>query len=124
MAPSSFVAVVFRMCSPAGGWSGRPRVVVSPSLCWTQRAFPASSGCWPFLLSHVAPPSSPFRTIPHRMWSHFWKVSTQGFLMAIFWPVIPQFVCNCLFYWALYFNPIINIDLVVKELRRLETQVL
>ncbi|XP_033022916.1 bifunctional apoptosis regulator [Lacerta agilis] len=64
------------------------------------------------------------KTIPHRMWGHFWKVSTQGLLMAIFWPVIPQFVCNCLFYWALYFNPIINIDLVVKEIRRLETQVL
>ncbi|KAJ7306037.1 hypothetical protein JRQ81_010403 [Phrynocephalus forsythii] len=64
------------------------------------------------------------KTIPRRMWSHFWKVSTQGFLMAIFWPLIPQFACNCLFYWALYFNPIINIDLVVKELRRLETQVL
>lgn len=42
----------------------------------------------------------------------------------MFWPLIPQFVCNCLFYWALYFNPIINIDLVVKEVRRLETQVL
>uniref|UniRef100_A0A8D0BDI6 Bifunctional apoptosis regulator n=1 Tax=Salvator merianae TaxID=96440 RepID=A0A8D0BDI6_SALMN len=64
------------------------------------------------------------KTIPHRMCSHFWKVSTQGLLMVIFWPVIPQFICNCLFYWALYFNPIINIDLVVKELRRLETQVL
>ncbi|KAM6423769.1 bifunctional apoptosis regulator isoform 1-T2 [Liasis olivaceus] len=64
------------------------------------------------------------KRIPYRMWSHFWKVSTQGFLMAIFWPVIPQFACNCLFYWALYFNPIINIDLVVKEVRWLETQVL
>ncbi|KAJ6655933.1 hypothetical protein lerEdw1_004518 [Lerista edwardsae] len=64
------------------------------------------------------------RTIPRRMWSHFWKVSTQGLLVALLWPLVPQFVCNCLFYWALYFNPIINIDLVVKELRRLETQVL
>ncbi|XP_063171078.1 bifunctional apoptosis regulator [Candoia aspera] len=64
------------------------------------------------------------KRIPYRMWSHFWKMSTQGFLMAIFWPVIPQFACNCLFYWALYFNPIINIDLVVKEVRWLETQVL
>lgn len=63
------------------------------------------------------------RTIPHRMWKHFWKVSTQGLFVAVFWPFIPQFVCNCLFYWALYFNPIINIDLVVKEIRRLETQV-
>ncbi|XP_008120630.2 bifunctional apoptosis regulator isoform X1 [Anolis carolinensis] len=64
------------------------------------------------------------RTLPQRMWGHFWRVSTQGCLMALFWPVIPQFVCNCLFYWALYFNPVINIDLVVKEVRRLETQVL
>ncbi|XP_028912556.1 bifunctional apoptosis regulator [Ornithorhynchus anatinus] len=67
---------------------------------------------------------SELKTVPHRMWSHFWKVSTQGLFVAIFWPVIPQFICNCLFYWALYFNPIINIDLVVKEVRRLETQVL
>lgn len=66
---------------------------------------------------------SELRTLPHRMWSHFWKVSTQGFAVAIFWPVIPQFVCNCLFYWALYFNPIINIDLVVQQLLRPETQV-
>ncbi|XP_031462667.1 bifunctional apoptosis regulator isoform X3 [Phasianus colchicus] len=63
------------------------------------------------------------KTIPHRMWKHFWKVSTQGLFVAVFWPFIPQFVCNCLFYWALYFNPVINIDLVVKEVRRLETQV-
>lgn len=62
------------------------------------------------------------RTIPQRMWSHFWKVSSQGILVAIFWPIIPQFICDCLFYWALYFNPIINIDLVVKEVR-LETHV-
>ncbi|XP_077172988.1 bifunctional apoptosis regulator isoform X2 [Paroedura picta] len=64
------------------------------------------------------------RTVPRRMWNHFWKMSTQGLLVAIFWPFIPQFLCNCLFYWALYFNPIINIDLVVKEVRRLDTQVL
>ncbi|OXB82704.1 UNVERIFIED_CONTAM: hypothetical protein H355_000402 [Colinus virginianus] len=63
------------------------------------------------------------RTVPHRMWKHFWRVSTQGLFVAVFWPFIPQFVCNCLFYWALYFNPIINIDFVVKEVRRLETQV-
>ncbi|NWI73142.1 BFAR regulator, partial [Dryoscopus gambensis] len=63
------------------------------------------------------------KTIPHRMWRHFWKVSTQGLFVAIFWPFIPHFVCNCLFYWALYFNPVINIDLVVTEIRRLETQV-
>ncbi|XP_032462206.1 bifunctional apoptosis regulator isoform X2 [Phocoena sinus] len=67
---------------------------------------------------------SELKTVPRRMWSHFWKVSTQGLFVAMFWPLIPQFVCNCLFYWALYFNPIINIDHVVKEVRRLETQVL
>uniref|UniRef100_A0A8C0Q501 Bifunctional apoptosis regulator n=2 Tax=Canis lupus familiaris TaxID=9615 RepID=A0A8C0Q501_CANLF len=67
---------------------------------------------------------SELKTVPQRMWSHFWKVSTQGLFVAMFWPLIPQFVCNCLFYWALYFNPIINIDLVVKEVRQLETQVL
>ncbi|KAJ8246482.1 hypothetical protein GJAV_G00268310 [Gymnothorax javanicus] len=66
---------------------------------------------------------SALRTLPSRMWSHFWKVSTQGFAAAILWPVIPHFVCNCLFYWALYFNPIINIDLVVQQLFRPATQV-
>ncbi|KAM8933721.1 bifunctional apoptosis regulator isoform 2-T2 [Pelodytes ibericus] len=64
------------------------------------------------------------KCLPRLMWGHFWKMSTQGLFVAIFWPIIPQFVCNCLFYWALYFNPIINIDLVVKEVRRLETQVM
>lgn len=62
------------------------------------------------------------RSLPQRMWSHFWKTVSQGILFVILWPVIPQFVCNCLFYWAVYFNPVINIDLVVKEVRRLETQ--
>ncbi|PIO23976.1 hypothetical protein AB205_0021160, partial [Aquarana catesbeiana] len=63
-------------------------------------------------------------SFPRLMWGHFWKMSTQGLFVAIFWPLIPQFICNCLFYWALYFNPIINIDLVVKKIRRLETQVM
>ncbi|NWU98676.1 BFAR regulator, partial [Upupa epops] len=62
------------------------------------------------------------KAIPHRMWKYLCKVSTQGLFVVMFWPFIPQFVCNCLFYWALYFNPIINFDLVVKEVRRLETQ--
>ncbi|TKS68554.1 Bifunctional apoptosis regulator RING finger protein 47 [Collichthys lucidus] len=35
-----------------------------------------------------------------------------------------QFVCNCFFYWALYFSPIINIDLVVQQLMHPETQAL
>ncbi|KAL7865100.1 hypothetical protein AOLI_G00165200 [Acnodon oligacanthus] len=26
----------------------------------------------------------------------------------LFWPLIPQFVCNCIFYWTLYFYPVIN----------------
>lgn len=75
-------------------------------------------------MSKAAHHSFLFRTVPQRMWSHFWKVSTQGLFMAMFWPLIPQFVSSCLFYWALYFSPIINIDLVVKEVRRLETQVI
>lgn len=62
------------------------------------------------------------RTLPNRMFGHFWKMTSQGFAFALLWPVIPQFVCNCLFYWALYFNPIINIDLVVQQLMHPETQ--
>ncbi|KAM4604077.1 bifunctional apoptosis regulator-like [Polymixia lowei] len=64
------------------------------------------------------------RTLPNRMWSHLWKILSQGFAFAILWPFVPQFVCNCLFYWALYFNPIINIDLVVQQLMHPETQAL
>lgn len=65
-----------------------------------------------------------FRSLPHKMWSHLWKMLSQGFAFALLWPFVPQFVCNCLFYWALYFSPIINIDLVVQQLMHPETQAL
>lgn len=64
------------------------------------------------------------RTLPRKMWNHLWKMLSQGFAFAILWPFVPQFVCNCLFYWALYFSPIINIDLVVQQLMHPETQAL
>ncbi|KAL1005127.1 hypothetical protein UPYG_G00054890 [Umbra pygmaea] len=63
------------------------------------------------------------RSLPQKMWGHFWRMSSQGFAFALFWPVIPQFACNCLFYWALYFNPIINIDLVVQQVMHPDTRV-
>ncbi|XP_078806622.1 bifunctional apoptosis regulator isoform X4 [Oryzias latipes] len=62
------------------------------------------------------------RTLPQQMWNHLWKMLSQGFAFALMWPFVPQFVCNCLFYWALYFSPIINIDLVVQQLMHPETQ--
>lgn len=65
-----------------------------------------------------------FRSLPNKIWSHVWKMLSQGFAFAVLWPFIPQFVCNCLFYWALYLSPIINIDLVVRNLMHPETQVL
>lgn len=61
------------------------------------------------------------RTLPRRMWNHLWKMLSEGFVFALMWPFVPQFVCNCLFYWALYFNPIINIDKVVQQLRHPDT---
>ncbi|XP_078480065.1 LOW QUALITY PROTEIN: bifunctional apoptosis regulator-like [Lampetra planeri] len=64
------------------------------------------------------------RTLPSKMWNHLWKMTSQGFAFALLWPFVPQFVCNCLFYWALYFSPIINIDLVVRQLMHPETQAL
>uniref|UniRef100_A0A3B4UKM6 Bifunctional apoptosis regulator n=1 Tax=Seriola dumerili TaxID=41447 RepID=A0A3B4UKM6_SERDU len=64
------------------------------------------------------------RTLPRKMWNHLWKMLSQGFAFALLWPFVPQFVCNCLFYWALYFSPIINIDLVVQQLMHPETQAL
>ncbi|XP_066528474.1 bifunctional apoptosis regulator-like [Hoplias malabaricus] len=36
------------------------------------------------------------------------KTLTCWFLLRILWCVIPQFVCNCLFYWMLYFYPVIG----------------
>ncbi|CAN9510581.1 unnamed protein product [Ophioblennius macclurei] len=67
---------------------------------------------------------SRIRTLPNKMWNHLWKMLSQGFAFALLWPFVPQFVCNCLFYWALYFSPIINIDLVVQQLMHPETQAL
>uniref|UniRef100_A0A3Q3WQS3 Uncharacterized protein n=1 Tax=Mola mola TaxID=94237 RepID=A0A3Q3WQS3_MOLML len=64
------------------------------------------------------------RTLSQKMWNHVWKMLSQGFAFALLWPFVPQFVCNCLFYWALYFSPIINIDLVVQQLMHPETQAL
>lgn len=58
------------------------------------------------------------------MWNHVWKMLSQGFAFAMLWPLIPQFVCNCLFYWALYLSPLINMDLVVRHLVHPETQAL
>ncbi|XP_008435691.1 bifunctional apoptosis regulator [Poecilia reticulata] len=66
--------------------------------------------------------AAPFRTLPQKMWNHLWKMLSQGFAFALLWPFIPQFVCNCFFYWALYFSPIINIDLVVQQLMHPETR--
>ncbi|XP_072552790.1 bifunctional apoptosis regulator-like [Salminus brasiliensis] len=40
-----------------------------------------------------------------------WHVlnTASGWLSwIILWPLIPQFVCDCLFYWALYFVPVVN----------------
>uniref|UniRef100_A0A3Q3IAQ2 Bifunctional apoptosis regulator n=1 Tax=Monopterus albus TaxID=43700 RepID=A0A3Q3IAQ2_MONAL len=65
-----------------------------------------------------------YTALPHKMWNHLWKMLSQGFAFALLWPFVPQFVCNCLFYWALYFSPIINIDLVVQQLMHRETQAL
>lgn len=62
------------------------------------------------------------RTLPQKMWNHLWKMLSQGFAFILLWPFVPQFVCNCLFYWALYFSPIINIDMVVQQLMHPETQ--
>lgn len=64
------------------------------------------------------------RTLPRMMWNHLWKILSEGFAFVLLWPFIPQFVCNCLFYWALYFSPIINIDKVVQQLIHPETQAL
>lgn len=62
------------------------------------------------------------RTLPRKMWNHLWTMLCHGFAFALVWPFVPQFVCNCFFYWALYVNPVVNIDLVVRQLIHPETQ--
>lgn len=64
------------------------------------------------------------RTLPQKMWSHMWQMLSEGVTCAILWPLVPQFVCNCLFYWALYFSLIINVYLVVEQLMHPEAQAL
>lgn len=61
------------------------------------------------------------RTMPQKMWTHLCKMLFQGFAFALLWPFVPQFVCNCLFNWALYISPIINFDLVLQQLLHFET---
>ncbi|XP_053713482.1 bifunctional apoptosis regulator-like isoform X1 [Synchiropus splendidus] len=62
------------------------------------------------------------RTLPRKMWNHSWSMILQGFAFALLWPFVPQFVCNCFFYWALYCSPVVNIDRVVRQLISPETQ--
>lgn len=66
-------------------------------------------------------PLSFLRRLPRKMWKHLCKMLTQGFAFAMIWPLVPQFVCNGLFYWALYLSPVISIDLVVHQLLHPET---
>ncbi|KAM8842552.1 bifunctional apoptosis regulator-like isoform 2-T2 [Synchiropus picturatus] len=62
------------------------------------------------------------RTLPRKMWNHSWSMILQGLAFALIWPFVPQFVCNCFFYWALYCSPVVNIDRVVRQLIYPETQ--
>ncbi|XP_067115187.1 bifunctional apoptosis regulator-like isoform X2 [Osmerus mordax] len=61
------------------------------------------------------------RGLPRRMWAHLWRTLSQGLAFALLWPATPRFICNCMFYWGLYFNVIINIDLVVQQLLHPDT---
>ena len=62
------------------------------------------------------------RGLPRRMWAHLWRTLSQGLAFILLWPATPRFICNCMFYWGLYFNVIINIDLVVQQLLHPDTQ--
>ncbi|XP_077426681.1 bifunctional apoptosis regulator-like [Vanacampus margaritifer] len=63
------------------------------------------------------------RTLPGMMWNHVWTMLSQGIAFGLMWPLVPQLVCNCLFYWALYISPLMNIDLLVQQLRHPGTAV-
>nr|XP_061778810.1 bifunctional apoptosis regulator-like isoform X1 [Nerophis lumbriciformis] len=64
------------------------------------------------------------RTLPSMMGNHLWTMLSQGLAFALMWPLVPQLVCNCLFYWALFISPIMNVDRVVQQLTHPETAAL
>ncbi|XP_051940190.1 bifunctional apoptosis regulator-like [Hippocampus zosterae] len=63
------------------------------------------------------------RSLPDMMWNHVWTMFSQGLAFGLMWPLVPQLVCNCLFYWALYVSPLMNIELLVRQLRHRGTAV-
>ncbi|KAI4897640.1 hypothetical protein NFI96_015832 [Prochilodus magdalenae] len=36
------------------------------------------------------------------------------FFQMLLWPLIPQFLCNCIFYWTLYFFPLVNTFVLIQ----------
>ncbi|XP_061627846.1 bifunctional apoptosis regulator-like [Phyllopteryx taeniolatus] len=61
------------------------------------------------------------RALPGMMWNHVWSMLYQGLAFGLMWPLVPQLVCNALFYWALYISPLMNVDLLVQQLRHPQT---
>ncbi|XP_028328791.1 bifunctional apoptosis regulator-like isoform X2 [Gouania willdenowi] len=62
------------------------------------------------------------RSIPLMMWNYWWKVLSQVLAFSLLWPLVPQFVYNCFFYWALYFSPVINIDRMIRQVMLFDRQ--
>ncbi|XP_076874934.1 bifunctional apoptosis regulator-like [Brachyhypopomus gauderio] len=48
------------------------------------------------------------RKVPAMVLCHTLGMAYMGFGGILLWQLLPQFVCDCLFYWALYCNPVIN----------------
>nr|XP_006818591.1 PREDICTED: bifunctional apoptosis regulator-like [Saccoglossus kowalevskii] len=56
------------------------------------------------------------RSIPSAMRRHLLAMIGTT-ILVLMWPVIPFFICDSLFYWALYFTPVLNIEKILKILK-------
>ncbi|KAJ0033124.1 hypothetical protein NQD34_000231 [Periophthalmus magnuspinnatus] len=61
------------------------------------------------------------RAVPGDLWNHLWELLSQGLFLVLLWPITPHFLCSCLFYWGLYFSPILNMDRMVRRLLHPDT---
>ncbi|XP_077979598.1 bifunctional apoptosis regulator-like [Glandiceps talaboti] len=57
------------------------------------------------------------RSIPRAIRRHVLAMLGTAILVFL-WPVIPFFICDALFYWALYLSPIMNLEKLYKVLKR------
>ncbi|XP_059410967.1 bifunctional apoptosis regulator-like isoform X2 [Carassius carassius] len=62
------------------------------------------------------------RTLPRCVWQEVFRVMMEESLFVLMWSLIPQFFCNCLFYYNLYICPFNTAALVKRTLLQTDTQ--